>query len=64
MTEISFEKISVCVAGGVATVTIDNPPVNVLDLRLMTDLRRFLIGARNDEAIRVISAVTQRVARI
>lgn len=39
---------------GVATVTIDNPPVNVLDAALMAELRRFLLSVSTDEAIRVI----------
>lgn len=39
---------------GVATVTIDNPPVNVLDVALMTDLRDFLVEARTDQSLKVI----------
>jgi len=39
---------------GVVTVTIENPPVNILDVALMTDLRHFLIKARDDDATRVI----------
>lgn len=39
---------------GIATVTIDNPPVNVLDAELMTQLRETLLRIRQDEAIRVV----------
>ena len=35
-------------------VTIDNPPVNVLDVALMADLRRLLTTLRGDESVRVI----------
>ena len=38
----------------IVTVTIENPPVNILDVALMTDLRHVLIKARDDEAMRVI----------
>ena len=40
--------------GGVARVTLDNPPVNVLDVALMGDLRRLLTALRDDDSIRVI----------
>ncbi|WP_234780500.1 enoyl-CoA hydratase/isomerase family protein [Sphingobium yanoikuyae] len=49
-----YQKIRVAHASGVAIVTIDNPPVNVLDAALMTDLRRFLTGAREDHETKVI----------
>jgi enoyl-CoA hydratase/carnithine racemase len=39
---------------GVVTVTIDNPPVNVLDAALMRDLRRLLAALHDDESARVI----------
>lgn len=39
---------------GVAWVSIDNPPVNVLDVALMTALRELLTGLRDDDSIRVI----------
>lgn len=39
---------------GVATVTIDNPPVNVLDVALMNDIRRFLASVHDDPLTRVI----------
>ncbi|MCP2168596.1 enoyl-CoA hydratase/isomerase family protein [Goodfellowiella coeruleoviolacea] len=39
---------------GIARVTLDNPPVNVLDVALMADLRRLLTGLRDDDSVRVI----------
>ncbi len=48
------EKLRVAHRSGVATVTIENPPVNILDAALMADLRHFLISVRNDDATRVI----------
>nr|WP_225953640.1 enoyl-CoA hydratase/isomerase family protein [Kibdelosporangium phytohabitans] len=39
---------------GIVRVTIDNPPVNVLDVALMTDLRTLLTTLRADDSARVI----------
>ena len=49
-----YEKLRVAHRSGVVTVTIDNPPVNVLDAALMSDLRRFLTEVRDDDAARVV----------
>jgi enoyl-CoA hydratase/carnithine racemase len=49
-----FDKLRVLHGSGVATVTIENPPVNILDAALMTELRRFLLTVRDDDATRVI----------
>ena len=54
MSETKFNKIRVARRGGVATVTIDNPPVNVLDAELMKEIRSFLFSARDDAQLRVI----------
>ncbi|RIY00267.1 enoyl-CoA hydratase/isomerase family protein [Aureimonas flava] len=40
--------------GGVARVTLDNPPVNVMSVSLMTELLAFLEEARADEGLKVI----------
>ena len=37
-----------------ATITIDNPPVNVLDVGLMSEIRRLLLSIRDDADIRVL----------
>lgn len=39
---------------GIVRVTVDNPPVNVLDAALMADLRHLLDALRDDESVRVI----------
>lgn len=42
------------VTAGVATVTIDNPPLNLLDGTLLPSLRRFVAQVRDDQDVRVI----------
>jgi enoyl-CoA hydratase/carnithine racemase len=54
MPDPTYTKLRIASANGVATVTIDNPPVNVLDAPLMGELRRFLLSIREDEATRVV----------
>ena len=54
MNEPTFSTVHLSQAHGVATVTIDNPPVNVIDVALMRDLYRFLSSVRDDPALRVI----------
>lgn len=49
-----YQRLHVAHRAGVVTVTIDNPPVNILDAALMSDLRRLLIEVRDDEAARVV----------
>ncbi|MBS2546687.1 enoyl-CoA hydratase/isomerase family protein [Catenulispora sp. NL8] len=39
---------------GVATVAIDNPPLNILDAKLIPDLRRFAAQVRDDDTVQVI----------
>ena len=49
-----YEKLSFSLDQGVATVTIYNPPVNLLDRELSRELRRALDQLEQDEAVRVI----------
>lgn len=49
-----FRTISVTLEAGVAHLTIDNPPVNLLDVALIADLNRFAAAVRSDPAVRVI----------
>lgn len=49
-----YPTLRVSREAGVVRVTIDNPPVNVLDVALMTDLRDLLIALRVDDAVQVI----------
>ncbi|MFK3690763.1 enoyl-CoA hydratase/isomerase family protein [Agrobacterium tumefaciens] len=46
---IRFER-----SQGLATITIDNAPVNVLDVTLMSEIRQVLISLRSDRDTRVI----------
>lgn len=54
MVHSSYPTLRVAVEAGVARVTIDNPPVNVLDVALMTDLRSLLTALRDDGSVRVV----------
>lgn len=54
MTYTDLSALRVDVQHGVATVTIDNPPLNLLDTNLITDLHRFAARVRDDETVRVI----------
>lgn len=49
-----YTTLHVSREAGIARVTIDNPPVNVLDVALMADLRHLLAVLRDDESVRVI----------
>jgi len=50
----SFETLQISIDHSVAYVTIDNPPVNVLDVKLMTELRQVLTVFAEDSTIKVI----------
>lgn len=54
MTATEFSRLHISSASGVATITIDNPPVNVLDVPLMSEIRRFLLSVRDDQNTRVL----------
>src|SRR5215467_12871759 len=55
--DAKLERISLEVAGSVAHLTLHNPPLNVIDIRMMEELDRVLaeIGARADLAVVVLS---------
>jgi enoyl-CoA hydratase/carnithine racemase len=46
--------LRIAVADGVATVAIDNPPLNLSDGTLLPSLRRFVAQVRDDADVRVI----------
>ncbi|RZK97757.1 MAG: enoyl-CoA hydratase/isomerase family protein, partial [Hymenobacter sp.] len=50
----TYATIQVSVVDGIAWVTLDSPPVNVLGLKLITDLSRFATAVRHDEQVQVI----------
>ncbi len=54
MTDTDFGRLRISKAEGIATVTIDNPPVNVLDVPLMSEMRRFLLSVRDDPDTQVL----------
>ena len=54
MDQDTYRTLRVSRRDGVARVTIDNPPVNVLDVVVMTDLRRLLTTLAGDNTVRVI----------
>lgn len=54
MTDTDFSRLRITRTDGVATITINNPPVNVLDVALMGEIRRFLLSVRNDPDTRVL----------
>ncbi|CAA9438810.1 MAG: Enoyl-CoA hydratase [uncultured Quadrisphaera sp.] len=54
MTDHAYTTLEVSRADGVARVTLDNPPVNVLDVAMMGDLRHLLGSLALDETVRVI----------
>ncbi|MFB8342761.1 enoyl-CoA hydratase/isomerase family protein [Brucella cytisi] len=54
MTDTDFSRLRISKSEGIATITIDNPPVNVLDVPLMSEIRRFLLSVRDDLDTRVL----------
>ncbi|MFL1493791.1 enoyl-CoA hydratase/isomerase family protein [Pseudomonas antarctica] len=54
MTNTDVGRLHISNADGVATITINHPPVNVLDVSLMSEIRRFLLCARDDTNTRVL----------
>lgn len=49
-----YDALHITLNQGLATVTIGHPPLNVLDLALITELMRFVATVRADEQVRVI----------
>jgi enoyl-CoA hydratase/carnithine racemase len=49
-----YQALRVDIAAAVATVTIDNPPINLFDLTLYRDMRRVASELALDEAVRVV----------
>ncbi|MFB9579954.1 enoyl-CoA hydratase/isomerase family protein [Streptomyces goshikiensis] len=50
----AYATLRVSLEGGIARVTLDNPPVNVLNVALMADLRHLLTALRDEDSVRVI----------
>jgi enoyl-CoA hydratase/carnithine racemase len=49
-----YEALSVGVVEGVATVTIDHPPINLFDRQLYPEMARVATGLATDEGVRVV----------
>jgi enoyl-CoA hydratase/carnithine racemase len=49
-----YQALHIALDQGLATVTIGHPPLNVLDIALITELMRFVAAVRADEQVRVI----------
>ena len=54
MIKTNYSKLLISQRNGVLTVTINNPPVNVLDVALMSELTHVLLSVRNDPAVHVL----------
>ncbi|MGW6795180.1 enoyl-CoA hydratase/isomerase family protein [Streptomyces chartreusis] len=54
MTYQNLSTINVDIQHGVATVTIDHPPLNLLDGKLIPDLMAFAAQVRDDDTVQVI----------
>jgi enoyl-CoA hydratase/carnithine racemase len=54
MHDGAYTTLRVSREAGIVRATLDNPPVNVLDVALMADLRRLLAALRDDGSVRVI----------
>ncbi|TCQ97274.1 enoyl-CoA hydratase/isomerase family protein [Neorhizobium sp. JUb45] len=54
MTNADFRRLRISRVNAVATIRIENPPVNVLDVPLMREIRQFLISVRDDPDTRVL----------
>ncbi|GAB3836294.1 enoyl-CoA hydratase/isomerase family protein [Dactylosporangium cerinum] len=54
MVTYAYDTLTVRLKDGVASVCIDNPPINLLDARLIADLDRFNTDVRDDDAVRVV----------
>jgi enoyl-CoA hydratase/carnithine racemase len=52
--DAAYPTLSIARAGGVARVTFDHPPMNLLDLSLMTDLDRLGRELEGDRDTRVV----------
>ncbi|MFF3861389.1 enoyl-CoA hydratase/isomerase family protein [Streptomyces sp. NPDC002209] len=54
MTYDRYTGLRVAIDAGVAHVTLDNPPVNMLDATLINELHDFVGAVREDERVRVM----------
>jgi enoyl-CoA hydratase/carnithine racemase len=48
-----YQTLRMTIDGGVAFVTVDNPPINLLDVNMFDDLDRLGIALQEDDSVRV-----------
>lgn len=49
-----YQRIRISLADGICRATIDNPPINLLDVNLILELGRFAEQVASDEDVRVV----------
>ena len=49
-----YQRIRIAVADGICRATVDNPPINLLDVNLIPELARFAQQVGVDDAVRVV----------
>ena len=54
MSDPSSSPLTVAISDGVATVTIDNPPINLFDLQLYTEMAELAHRLAADDEVRVV----------
>ena len=54
MSYAEYKLLAIAVANGVATVSIDNPPINLFDLPLMEEMIKLGVDLKADDEVRVI----------
>ena len=60
--DLELSTLHVNNASGVATVTIDHAPMNLLDAAMMIDLATLEAALRVDDGVRVLDRLAARVA--
>ena len=49
-----YQRLRITVADGICRATVDNPPINLLDINLIGELARFAQQVGDDDAVRVV----------
>jgi len=54
MSYEEYKLLAIAVANGVATVSIDNPPINLFDMPLIEEMIKLGVELKADDEVRVI----------
>ena len=54
MSYAEYKLLAIAIANGVATVTIDNPPINLFDMPLIEEMIKLGVQLKADDEVRVI----------